>query len=335
MKIDAQRLAEQVLLGDRLSLARLLTLIENDDPSGIEALSSLFPHTGNAHLVGITGAPGTGKSSLVNRIALVLRKTKGGSSAPKVAIVAVDPSSPFTGGAILGDRIRMRDLAGDPGIFIRSMASRGALGGLARATSDIVEALDAAGFDLILIETVGAGQAEVEIAQTAHSTVLVDAPGLGDDVQAIKAGLLEIADILVVNKADLPGAENTVRALRAALSLAYSGVKADQAGMDAMEEPPLWEPPVLSTIAPQGKGIAGLCDAIDEHRKFLLTSGELPRRERKRRVAQIENLLRERILNKFYFGHCSNCFDDLIERVLAHEISPRNAVEVLMQKIGS
>src|SRR5512142_282437 len=209
-------LTEFVLNGDRLALARLLTQVENFTPDGRVALEALFPHSGKAHLVGVTGAPGTGKSSLVNRLAVFFR-----SQNERVAVVAVDPSSPFSGGAVLGDRIRMRDLSGDPGVFIRSMATRGNLGGLATTTSDVVRVLDAAGFDLILIETVGAGQSEVDIARTAHTTLVIEAPGLGDDVQAIKAGILEIADILVINKADRPGVENTARALRAMLDLGH------------------------------------------------------------------------------------------------------------------
>ncbi len=199
-------LAADVLSGDRLALTRLLTLVENNAPEGQTALETLFPHTGRAHLVGVTGAPGTGKSSLVNRLAAHYRKRMNGDPAGRVAVVAVDPSSPFTGGAIMGDRIRMRELAGDPGVFIRSMASRGALGGLARTTAGLVKVFDAAGYELIFVETVGAGQVEVDIARLAHTTLVVDAPGLGDDIQAIKAGIIEIADILVVNKYDLPGA---------------------------------------------------------------------------------------------------------------------------------
>src|SRR5574340_933190 len=210
MHIDA------LLKGDRLALARLLTQVENATTEGKAALREIFPRTGHAHLVGVTGAPGTGKSSLVNRLTLELR-----SRAKRVAIVAVDPTSPFTGGAVLGDRIRMKDLSADPDVFIRSMASRGALGGLARATSGLVQIFDAAGYDLIIVETVGAGQSEVDVARLAHTTVVVEAPGLGDDIQAIKAGILEIADILVVNKADRPGAENTVKALRSTLELAH------------------------------------------------------------------------------------------------------------------
>src|SRR5512146_847588 len=210
-------LTESVLEGNRLALARLLTQVENDSPEGRTALVELFPHTGKAHLIGITGAPGTGKSSLVNQLALHYRK----NTDQKVAIVAVDPSSPFTGGAVLGDRVRMRDLSGDPGIFIRSMASRGSLGGLAQKTASVVQVFDAAGYEIIIIETVGAGQSEVDVARLAHTTVVVEAPGLGDEIQAIKAGILEIADVLVVNKADRPGSENTERALRSTLELAH------------------------------------------------------------------------------------------------------------------
>ncbi|HMV29011.1 MAG TPA: methylmalonyl Co-A mutase-associated GTPase MeaB, partial [Anaerolineales bacterium] len=193
--------SQAILNGDRLALARMLTQVENNSPEGPIVLMELFPHTGKAHLIGVTGAPGTGKSSLVNQLALHYRKKED----KRVAIVAIDPSSPFTGGAVLGDRVRMRDLSGDPNVFIRSMASRGSLGGLAQATANVVQVFDAAGFDVVIVETVGAGQSEVDIARLAHTTLVVEAPGLGDDIQAIKAGILEIADILVVNKGDRPG----------------------------------------------------------------------------------------------------------------------------------
>jgi len=213
---ETMTLSKSVLKNDRLALARLLTQVENDTPDGRAALAELFPHTGKAHLLGVTGAPGTGKSSLVNQLALHFR-----GEGKRVAILAVDPSSPFTGGAVLGDRVRMRDLAGDAGVFIRSMATRGSLGGLAQATAAMAQVFDAAGFDVVIIETVGAGQSEVDIARLAHTTIVVEAPGMGDDIQAIKAGILEIADVLVVNKADRPGVENTERALRSMLELAH------------------------------------------------------------------------------------------------------------------
>src|SRR5512136_939802 len=199
---QTMELVEQALAGNRRALARLISQVENDGSLAAQTLAAIFARTGRARVVGVTGAPGTGKSTLVSELAKAYRGT-----GQTVGIVAVDPTSPFSGGAVLGDRIRMRDLSGDPGVFIRSMATRGSLGGLARATASAIKVLDAAGFDLIMVETVGAGQSEVEIAQTAHTVVVVEATGMGDDVQAIKAGLLEIADVFAVNKADRPGAD--------------------------------------------------------------------------------------------------------------------------------
>src|SRR5512136_44830 len=199
---QTMELVDQALSGNRRALARLISQVEDDDSLAAQTLAAIFARTGRARVVGVTGSPGTGKSTLVSELAKAYR-----SAGQTVGIVAVDPTSPFTGGAILGDRIRMRDLSGDPGVFIRSMATRGSLGGLARATADALKVLDAAGFDVVLIETVGAGQSEVDIARHAHSVIVVEAPGLGDDVQAIKAGLLEIADVFAVNKADRPGAD--------------------------------------------------------------------------------------------------------------------------------
>lgn len=314
-------LAERVLEGDRLALARLLTQIESESPQGQEALAALFPHTGQAHLIGVTGAPGTGKSTLVNQLALHLRRKAAENAAPQIGIIAVDPSSPFTGGAILGDRVRMRDLAGDSGVFIRSMASRGALGGIARATAAVAQAMDAAGYEMILIETVGAGQAEVDIASAAHTTVVVEAPGLGDVIQANKAGILEIADILVVNKADLPGAENTQRGLAMALEMSPA------ASHDAQ---PSWTIPVLPTVATSGEGVPELAKAIAAHREHLSASGDWERRERTRLRSHLEGLLRERLMDRFLHSQTDGRFEQVLEKVLARRMSPAQAADELI-----
>ena len=300
-------------MGSRRDLARLITQIENNLPSARSALAALYPNTGRARLVGVTGAPGTGKSTLVNEMAKAFRGLD-----QTVAIIAVDPTSPFTGGAILGDRIRMRDLAGDEGVFIRSMATRGNLGGLARATADVALALDAAGFDVILIETVGAGQAEVDIAQLAHTTLVVEAPGLGDDVQAIKAGILEIADVLVVNKADQPGAADAVRALRGMLSLAHGRTE--------------WKVPICETVAVEGKGVDELLKAIDQHRSYLEASGEMDQRKRANVKRQVEMLLQEQLMARFMLAqNGGNKLEEAVEAVVSRASDPYSAVEELLK----
>jgi LAO/AO transport system kinase len=299
-------------------------------PGWYAALGELFPHTGKAHLVGVTGAPGTGKSSLVNRLALYYRRPPEGEAPRRVAILAVDPSSPFTGGAILGDRVRMRDLSGDPGIFIRSMAARGSLGGLAPATASLAQVFDAAGFDLILIETVGAGQAEVDIARLAHTTIVVEAPGLGDDIQAIKAGILEIADILVVNKADRPGADNTERSLRNMLQLAHPVPRQFQhhgrleivaAPAAPLLQETVWETPVLRTVATEGAGVAELAAAIARHRLHLEQTGGWERRERLRLQSELDARLRQGLLERWW-QNTSPTHHEILESLVARRISP-------------
>lgn len=312
-------LAESILAGDRLALARVLTQLENETPQGAEALAALYPRSGKAHRVGVTGSPGTGKSALVNQLALHLRD---GGRGPKVAVVAVDPSSPFSGGALLGDRIRMRDLAGDPGVFIRSMASRGTLGGLARTTASVVDALDAAGFEVIFIETVGAGQAEVDIAGAAPTVLVLEAPGLGDGVQALKAGILEIGDILVVNKADLPGAETTANTLRAALELGLAAGAGDPAQG--------WVPPVLSTVALDGQGVPELVEAIHRHREYLRTSGEWTRREQARLRGEMLLLLRHRLADGFLAEQPDGAFQQAVERAQQRQWTPAQAIDALL-----
>ncbi len=327
-------LAKAVLEGNRLALARLLTKIENDTPEGQEALNLLFRHTGRAALVGITGSPGTGKSSLVNRLAYAYRRPQDGSAPLKVAIVAVDPSSPFSGGAVLGDRIRMRDLSGDPGVFIRSMATRGSLGGLARTTAGVVQAFDAAGFDIILIETVGAGQAEVDIARLAHTTLVVEAPGLGDDIQAIKAGILEIADILVINKADRPGVENTQRALANMLKLAHPGprvfrhhgkLEVVDAPSGAGADSPMWIPPIVRTVATEGSGIEDLQSAIAAHRSHLRTSGELAQRERARLQNELDLSVQEILMARWLAALQNGEYETALQSLLDRQASPGQA----------
>ncbi len=326
-------LAEQLLSGNRLALTRLLTQVENDTPEGRAALTELFPHTGKAHLIGVTGAPGTGKSSLVNRLALHFRRQE----ERRVAVVAVDPSSPFTGGAVLGDRVRMRDLSGDTGVFIRSMASRGSLGGLARTTAGLVQIFDAAGFDTILIETVGAGQAEVEVARLAHTTLVIEAPGLGDDVQAIKAGILEIADILVVNKADRPGVENTLKALKSVLELAHPVRHVFQHHgklevVAAAEEPVYssWIPPILKTVATEGEGISELADEIARHAGYLRESGDWAARERSRLGSELDALLRETLVRRFREQVSKSRYEDVLDKVFQRELAPWEAVKMLL-----
>ena len=326
--------SQAILNGDRLALARLLTKVENDSPDGRTALIELFPHTGKAHLIGVTGAPGTGKSSLVNQLALHYRRVED----KRIAIVAVDPSSPFTGGAVLGDRVRMRDLSGDPNVFIRSMASRGSLGGLAQATANVVQVFDAAGFDIVIIETVGAGQSEVDIARLAHTTLVVEAPGLGDDIQAIKAGILEIADILVVNKADRPGVENTEKALKSMLELAHPtervfkhhGISMSASAPKQNANPNLWIPPIQKTVSTEGKGIPELAEAIAKHVAHLRSSGDWALRERTRLEVELEALIRDSLMTKFRDDVSSQKYEETLEKVIQRNISPWEAVKVLL-----
>jgi LAO/AO transport system kinase len=333
-------LAQGILHGDRLALARTLSQVENNTPAGLEALNTLFAHTGRAHLVGVTGAPGTGKSSLVNQLARHFRQPADGQSPRRVAVVAVDPTSPFTGGAILGDRIRMRDLAGDPGVFIRSMASRGSLGGIAVATAAIAQVFDAAGFDIILIETVGVGQAEVDIARLAHTTLVVEAPGMGDDIQAIKAGILEIADILVVNKADHPGVDSTERALRGMLELAHpvphrfshhGQIELVPAIPEPSNHEPLWVPPIRRTVATENTGITELIAEIANHRRHLEEGGGWKRREKARLQAELDSLLQETLVACWKAKLPADAYEQALDALLHRQLSPHQAVDRLVK----
>ncbi len=342
-KVDIQAL----LAGDRRMLARTITEVENNTTAGREALDSLFVYTGKAHLVGITGSPGAGKSSLVNQLALKFRNVSQKES-KKVAIVAVDPSSPFTGGAILGDRVRMRDLSGDSGIFIRSMATRGNLGGLSRKTSAVVQVLDAAGYDLILIETVGAGQSEVDIARLAHTTIVVEAPGMGDDIQAIKAGILEIADILVVNKADHPMADLTFQALRANLDLAHPHQfsVADRLHHRALAFDPVdvaptqlqpetqnfWEPPIYKTVSTKGEGIDPVVKAIQDHEAYIKANGQWQQREAARLQEELNDLLFAGFASQWRKSVDEKLINQVVKDLMAKNLSPNQALTKLLQE---
>ncbi len=326
-------LVERLLAGDRRALARTLSLVEDDGSDARAALAALYPHTGRAHIVGVTGAPGTGKSTLVNELAKLYR-----ARGLTIGIIAVDPTSPFSGGALLGDRVRMRDLAGDAGVFIRSMATRGSLGGLARATGDAVLVLDAAGFARILVETVGVGQAEVDIASTAHTVVVVEAPGLGDEVQAIKAGILEIADVFAVNKADREGADRTVLALQMMQGIGPRSAGHHGAGRSAQvqhasshaDSEDDWLPPICKTVGIRGEGVPALLEAIEAHAAYLHASGRFQHRERLRVQSELAHILQQDLLRRLLNGLPAGAWDDTVRRVARREIDPYTAVAQLL-----
>ncbi len=298
-------ITERFFEGDRRALARVLSRIESGNPTGREYMRELYPRSGNAHTIGITGGAGSGKSTLTGALAAEYRRRDF-----KVGIVAVDPSSPFSQGAILGDRIRMQSLILDPGVFVRSMASRGTLGGLAPTIDDVIAAMDAFGFEYILVETVGAGQDEVEIAGSALTTILVNNPGTGDDIQAMKAGIIEVADILVVNKSDLPGADMLASQLKALLSLA---------------PPAEYEVPLLSTIATRGEGMIELADAVDNHRAYLDSSGMLQIRRKDDARHQILSIAQRMLLEHVRTGSSESKIEALVDEVAKRALDPHTA----------
>lgn len=308
-------LADRIINGDTRAAARLMRLLD-DGVSGAQAeLQKLFPHTGKAYIVGITGSPGSGKSTLSNQLIKVLRQR-----GKTIGVVAIDPTSPFSGGAILGDRVRMHDHEDDADVFIRSLATRGNLGGLSRSTRDVIHVLEALGKDLIIVETVGVGQDEVDIVGTAHSSIVVLLPGMGDEIQAIKAGILEIADIFVINKCDHEGAERAEREIRMMIGL--GGHRSD------------WTPPIVRTVASEGKGVIALADAIDAHQRWLTSAGQLAERVRRARDNEFWQALHAQLEQRATALLAANAdLAALRERCLNGAIDPHSAASAIAQKL--
>ncbi len=310
--MTVQALVAEAAEGKPRAVARLISLVEDAAPSLRDVMAALAPRTGHARVVGLTGSPGVGKSTTTSALVTALR-----ARGERVGVLAVDPSSPFSGGALLGDRVRMQDHATDPGVFIRSMASRGHLGGLAWATPQALRVLDAAGCDVILVETVGVGQAEIEVASLADSTIVLVAPGMGDAIQAAKAGILEVADVFVVNKADRDGADNAVRDLRNMLSLGdgpHGG----------------WRPPIVRTVAARGEGVDDLLAALDQHWDWLGTTGELARRRSTRAAAEIEAIALTALRERLGDLHEGTALAALADRVVAGGLDPYAAADELI-----
>ena len=312
-------LIERAQQGQPRAVARLISLVEDAAPELREVAAALAPHTGHAQVIGLTGAPGVGKSTSMSVLVGALRK-----AGKRVGVLAVDPSSPFSGGALLGDRIRMQNHALDDGVFIRSMATRGHLGGIAWATPQALRVLDAAGCDVVLVETVGVGQSEIEVVSLADTTLVLLAPGMGDGIQAAKAGILEVADVFVVNKADRDGAEQTVRDLKYMISLG----RREQEGAS-------WRPPIVKTVANKGEGVDDVVDAIEAHRTWLAEHGELDARRKRRAEAEIEAIALEQLRFKLGDVRRGKALPGLAARVVAGELDPYRAADDLVAELGA
>ncbi|MGH3794942.1 MAG: methylmalonyl Co-A mutase-associated GTPase MeaB [Pseudonocardiaceae bacterium] len=324
--LDVDDLVVRARSGQPRAVARLISLVEDGAPELRDVARALAPYTGRAQVVGITGAPGVGKSTSTNLLVTALR-----TAGKKVGVLAVDPSSPFSGGALLGDRVRMQDHALDDGVFIRSMAARGHLGGIAWATPQALRVLDAAGCDVVLVETVGVGQSEVEVVSLADTTVVLLAPGMGDGIQAAKAGILEVADVFVVNKADRDGADQTIRDLKYMISLG----RREKEGAS-------WRPPIVRTVASKGEGIDDLADAIEQHRDWMIAHGELDQHRQRRAEAEIEAIALERLRQRLgdirrgsgVSGGVSGGLPELAKRVVAGELDSYRAADELIAELG-
>ncbi len=313
--MNIEELASRLLNQDKRALARAISLIEDGGVEARALMKRIYPNTGRAAVVGVTGAPGVGKSTLVDGLTAYYRQ-----QGLRVGVLAVDPTSPFTGGAILGDRIRMQERGTDPDVFIRSLASRGQVGGLSRATGDSIRAMDAFGKDIILVETVGAGQGEVEVMRYAHTTLVVLMPGGGDEIQAIKAGILEIGDILVVNKADMEGADRLVRDLEMMLDL-------------GPESP--WRPPVMKTVASRGAGVAALAEKIEEHRQYLISSGGLDRKKLDQVSSQVEEIVASSLLAEVMSrARAAGTWQEVVDRLSEGTLDPYTAAEEVLSRHG-
>ena len=308
-------IVEGVLNHSRLALAKAITAVENEYDNAVEIMTAIYPHTGNAYVIGITGPPGAGKSTLTDKLAKEYRKR-----GKTVGIIAIDPTSPFSGGAILGDRIRMLDLTADEGIFVRSMATRGSLGGLSQKAGDAVKLMDAYGFDVIIVETVGVGQSEVDIVKTADTTMVVVIPGMGDDIQAIKAGILEIGDLFTINKADREGTDKLNIEIEMMLELNPEHVG--------------WRPPINRTIASNGEGIEAVVDSIEEHKAYLIESDQLSKIRKARIKNEVTAMLNDRV-NRYIDKNvvATSEFDILVEKLQIREIEPYSVVADIVGKV--